>query len=410
MRLINLFFLILLTPSLSAQSSPLSSYSIGEVHSLYSDILEENREIIVHLPSGFWGMDENLNSYPVTFVLDGESQFLNTVSAIDYLSSAPLGNDAMPRTIVVGIPNTNRNRDLTPTKGVMGRDSTMLDITGGGPKFLEFIVKELTPYIDSLYPTSTHRTIIGHSLGGLIAFDALLKERNHFNNYLVLDPALDYDNGSYYNEVLDSLNTANLNEENLFIARANTLMTFLNNKDIPEDTSDIVKLTQANQNLENAAANSEWNLNYTYKFFPNENHFSIPYPAIYEAMKYFYSFYPFREIANYYHPTYQNKTDLVARLKVHYQAISDKMGYKIQPMEGYLNSWAFGMVHFQRLDLAVQMFDYNIEIHPNKATVYNSKGYFLMGQGRKKEAILMFEKSLKLREDEGIREVMEGLK
>ena len=69
----------------------------------------------------FGGMDDSLDMYPVTYVLDGESQFLNTYSAIDYLSSSALGNDNMPRTIVVGIPNKNRNRDLTPTKGILGQ-------------------------------------------------------------------------------------------------------------------------------------------------------------------------------------------------------------------------------------------------------------------------------------------------
>jgi enterochelin esterase-like enzyme len=82
MKTITQLLLIFACLNLSAQSTELSPYSIGEKHTIYSEILEEDREIIIHVPPGFWEMDENLKNHPITFVLDGESQFLNTVSAI----------------------------------------------------------------------------------------------------------------------------------------------------------------------------------------------------------------------------------------------------------------------------------------------------------------------------------------
>jgi predicted alpha/beta superfamily hydrolase len=308
----------------------------------------------------------------------------------------------MPRTIVVGIPNTNRNRDLTPTKGILGRDSSMYSTSGGGPKFLDFIVSELTPYIDSLYSTSTHRTIIGHSLGGLIVFEALLRRREHFNNYLAIDPGLFYDNESYYHQVLDSLRSANLSEENLFIAKGNSLPTFLDIEDIEKDTSEIVKLTKTNEDFLKLSRSENWNINYIFKKFPTENHFSIPYPATYEAMKYFYSYYPFREMMDYYHPAYKDKTDLVVQLKKHYQLISNQLAYEVLPMESYINSWAYGFSHFQRVDLALDLFNLNIELYPENASVYNPKereinkprlltGYFVLPDKNAGQAIFHFE-------------------
>ncbi len=103
MKTISLLFTILCTFHLSGQSSDSSAYTIGEKHTIYSKILDEEREILVHVPKGFWGMDEAAKNHPVAFVLDGESQFLNAVASIDFLSSSLLGNDLMPRTIVVGI-------------------------------------------------------------------------------------------------------------------------------------------------------------------------------------------------------------------------------------------------------------------------------------------------------------------
>jgi len=403
-------FLMFMTVNLFGQTPDFGSYDIGKEHRLYSTILNEEREIFVYVPSGFWGMDTNVKSYPVTYVLDGESQFLTTVSAIDFLSSAPLGNDKMPQTIVVGIPNTNRNRDLTPTKGIIGGDSSTIDLTGGGVAFLEFITTELSPFIDSLYSTNSHRTIIGHSMGGLIVFEALLNKRDFFDNYLAIDPGLDYDNNSYYNQVIDTLRKANLSKEKLFIAKANSIPTFLDMKDVEEDTSELVKLTKTNQQFLELANTENWNINILYQDFPDEDHFSVPYPATYEGMKFLYSYYPFRQMMDYYHPSYQHKTDLVDQLKKHYQNISTQLTYEVIPMESYLNSWAYGFNHFKRPDLAIDLFDYNIELYPNNPSVYISKGYFMLNQENSKAAIELFEKSLLLEDNVDIRTLLEELK
>ena len=408
MKIFALLFFFLFTSSLYSQSQVLTAYNIGEKHTIYSKILNEDREIFVHVPNGFWGLDEKLERYPIVFVLDGESQFLNTVSALDFISSAPMGNDLMPRSIVIGIPNTNRDRDFTPTKGRLGRDS--LEQSGGGKKFLEFIATELTPYLDSVYATSEHRTIIGHSLGGLIVFEALLNHRKHYNNYLAIDPAMFYDNESYFQQVIDTLETANLNEENLFIARASTIPTFINPTNIENDTSQILDMDQSNLKFMKLAELKNWNINYSFIDYPNENHFSVPYMATYDGMKFFYSYYPFKEIMNYYHHTYETRTDLVEKLQEHYKQISKQLGYEIHPLESYINSWAYGLDHFGRRDLTIDMFDYNIKLYPNSPTVYNTKGHFLLNHENENEAIRLFEKSLSIKENEDIRKVLEELK
>lgn len=405
-----LWIFLIVTLNLTGQSPPESAYSIGEKHTLYSKILKENREVFVHVPKGFWGMDEELRMAPVAIVLDGESQFLHTVAAIDFLSSAALGNDKMPRTIVVGIPNTNRNRDLTPVKGVIGKDSASLAITGGGGKFLEFITSELFPYIDSLYSTSQHRTIIGHSLGGLIVFEALLRYRASFNNYLAIDPALHYDNGSYFAQLMDTLRSANLKEENLFVAKANSFPSFLTIASIQEDTSEVVKITKANHQFLELANAENWSIHYSFQDFPQENHFSVPYRATYIGMQFFYAYYPFPEIIDYYHPSFRKESDLVDRMKKHYQSISKELGFEAVPMESYINTWAHGFAYFDRKDLAIDLFDYNIELYPDHPSVYNAKGFFLLNQDRKTEAIKLFETSLSIREDAVIRKKLEDLK
>ena len=402
--------IVLLPICLWGQAIDSQEYTIAEKHSIYSEILDENREIFIHVPKGFWGMDENTGNYPIAIVLDGESQFLHTVAAYDFLSSSPLGNDLVPRTIVVGIPNTNRNRDLTPTKGIIGKDTNSIAVTGGGQNFLKFITTELIPYLDKHFSISSHRTIIGHSLGGLIVFEALLNHSAYFDNYLAIDPGLGYDNESYLNVVLDSLRKCDLKEENLFIAKANTLPTFLDIKDVENDTSAVAEITRTNKKVQSISAKENWKINFLFRDFPDENHFSVPYPATYYGLKFFYQYYPFKEMMDYYHPSYKEKTDLVKRIKQHYQSISMKMGYEIKPMQSYINSWAYGFSHFKRDDLAIDLFDYNIELYPQNPAAYNAKAYFLLNNNKPEDAIKLFEKSLQIKKDESILEILEGLK
>src|SRR5690606_20610424 len=108
--------------------------------------------------------------FPVLYLLDARSQFAHTSQTMNALSGPAM---SIPTTIVVSILNTNRTRDLTPThtnEGFAGLDDSA---SGGGEAFLDFIEKELIPYINQKYKTTPYRTLVGHSLGGLFAAHTL---------------------------------------------------------------------------------------------------------------------------------------------------------------------------------------------------------------------------------------------
>ncbi|MBW3672357.1 MAG: diguanylate cyclase [Acidobacteria bacterium] len=102
---------------------------------LTSSILQEERPILIHLPTGY---DRDSDQrYPVIYVLDGSSRDYPTAEAAGVLARARV----IPHAIVVGIPNTNRNRDLTPSS--MLQDSDDPSEHGGGDAFLEFLEREM---------------------------------------------------------------------------------------------------------------------------------------------------------------------------------------------------------------------------------------------------------------------------
>ena len=399
MKNLLLFLSWLAQIALVAQSPLTEPLSIGTSMTLYSEILQEDRVVYIHTPVGV----ETMENLAVVFVLDAFSQFQHTATTIDYLSAVMQGNDKLPPAIVVGITNPNRNLDLTPFQAIIAKDSTTYDNTGGGARFLDFITTELIPYIDDNYNTSPHRTLIGHSLGGLLVFQALLEKPEYFDNYLAHDPALGFGNRKFYRRILDSFKTLDLRDEYLYVSSANNRPSTMTDKEFLVDTDHFLEqMDKPNLDFRNCEAR-DWTIEIERKYYENEDHFSVPIVATLEAMQLFYDFYPFKPILDYFHKSYMDRTDLLARLKTHYENISTEMGTEILPSEQYINVWAWGL-DVERNDLSRSLFEYNISLYPDSPEVYSSYGYSLERNGLLREALVQFEKSLTLEENPDVRE------
>src|SRR5580692_6186874 len=162
-------------------------FVIGEEFEIESKVLAETRTYIVHTPPSY---KSGKDAYPVLVLQDGDGHFAYTTSAVDMLS----GNGRIPPMIVVGIINTDRARDMTPTKPASGfGGAPWIGSAGGADKFLAFIADELLPTIDHNYRTRPYRVLIGHSFGGLFAVYALLNRPEVFKGYLAISPSLWWD-------------------------------------------------------------------------------------------------------------------------------------------------------------------------------------------------------------------------
>jgi predicted alpha/beta superfamily hydrolase len=146
---------------------------------VYSRILEEERTISVSLPDGY---KESEKIYPVLYVLDaeGETEFPKCVSTIMDLSAKEIA----PEMIVVGIWNTNRNRDMIP-EAVSHRPGS-----GGSYHFLSFIQNELMPYVRQNYRASDHSLLYGMSNSALFAVYALLEKPETFHAVIASSPMI----------------------------------------------------------------------------------------------------------------------------------------------------------------------------------------------------------------------------
>jgi pimeloyl-ACP methyl ester carboxylesterase len=324
-------------------------------------------------------MDETDVSYHVTYVIDGEGQLVSTVGTLEQMSSPYSANDLIPQMMVVGIVNTNRHLDLTPSPGMIDRDSSSIDNTGGADQMARFMEKELIPYIDDNYPTTSHRALIGHSLGGLFVLNTMIKFPHLFQNYLAIDPFLKWDEQNFANSVIKKLKEDDLEGKKLFIATANTSMSWLSLDDVLTDTTEVMYPMRSNLEFKNSLDSVDLSFSYTNKYYEEENHFQIPVKATYDGYRYFYDFYAFKEMIEYYYPS-DEEEDLLRKIEKHYTTISKEMGYNVVPMESFINSWAYGFTQYERHDLGSKMFDLNIKNYPESYNVYSAKANHLLSQ------------------------------
>ena len=183
------------------------------ITSIDSKIMEESREVIIHLPENY--EQNTAKSYPVMYVLDGTSQDGHTFTKIDLLSKI----EQFPEAIVVGIPNTsgNRSRDFTPHYMKIDLDETNSE-KGNGHHFLGFMEKELIPFLNKNYRTNGFRTLSGNSRGGLFVMYALLEKPQLFDGYIAYSPAFWREDVLIAKKVKDFFTSKGLNEKFIFFS------------------------------------------------------------------------------------------------------------------------------------------------------------------------------------------------
>ena len=154
---------------------------LSTMDSISSKILNEERELLVHLPNNYYENTE-LN-YPVLYLLDGQRNLNHTAGTLDLLNQSSMAQEM----IIIAITSTYRTRDLTPT---YDESYNKWGISGGADNFIDFMEKELIPYVNKNYRTNSFKILSGHSFGGLLVIHALQSRPQLFQAHFAFSPSL----------------------------------------------------------------------------------------------------------------------------------------------------------------------------------------------------------------------------
>lgn len=269
--------LLFVVAQVNAQNTVPYQYPPSETVTIHSKVLNEDRKIYIHRPKpDSANVDER---FAVMYVLDGENHFELLAQYADYLSRPDVR--AMPKMIIVGIPNTQRRRDLTPTVSITdyaGKPDTIkkMEPSGGNEKFLKFISTELIPAIDQHYKTQSYKIFAGHSFGGLAAINCMLTHPNMFDAYVAVSPSFWWDN-KYLLKLADrKLKKGAVLNKTLFYSDGNEggSSSFFHRDLLKFDS------LMVNKNLSG--------LNHLYKHYQTETHMTEPIVAYFDALRFIF--------------------------------------------------------------------------------------------------------------------------
>jgi predicted alpha/beta superfamily hydrolase len=380
-RLLWCGLLLALPSAARAQAAP-GLVTIGKVDSIWSPTLKEQRRFLVYTPPSYNDSTYLPQKYPVLYLLDGDAHFHSVTGLLQILGTGVNGTFVVPEMMVVAIPNTDRTRDLTPShveKDSQGKPQPFLKTSGGMPNFFRFLQTELIPRIDSTYRTAPYRVFVGHSLGGITTINAHYTIPEAFNAYVAIDPSLWYDNRLLLRQAKDVVSKPGLSGRSLFVGQANTMSA--------DDTTENVHFASIVRFNEVVRSYNKSGLRYDYKYYPADDHGSVPMIAEYDALRFIFAGYRL---------DFAKALDKPQYLTEHFTDISAQLGYKVLPSERMIDM----LGHFalnRDTTKALEYFRMNAELYPSSPKVYDALGDGWMAKGDFKQAIGWYEKSLALR-------------
>ena len=330
--------------------------SIGQTRTLKSEVLDETRNLKVWLPESYANSGA---TYPVMYLLDAEMtmRFAKAAATV-----AELGEGKIPEMIVVGIDNTNRNRDVFP-----GQDGAK----SGADDFLTFLTGELFPQVDTAFRTTNYRILTGHSNSALFVIYALLKQPESFNAYFAISPMLGWRKPEMLGLARQSLTSfPNRN-------------TFLYIEYGEQDYDRVIKVVP--EFVEILQEVAPMALKYRVDVLPGEGH--VPYTSYRDALLALF-------------PDFQMKEENLARgikaIDEHYRELTQRYGFKIEtPVEPMVE---FGELMLEKNDqeTAIEALEVAATRYPESVPSYYRLGQAYEAADRLPEALVAYKRLLEI--------------
>ena len=358
-------FAVLLLVSAAAIAQP----STGTVKTLTikSAVLGEERTVLVRTPADY---ETNSEKYPVLYMTDGDAHIGHTAGTIDFLNQ----NGRLSEMIIVGVTNTDRTRDLTPTKSTNKNAAGELQFptSGGADNFLKFFETELIPLIEKQYRTQPYRVLAGHSLGGLFAIHTMITKPKLFHSYVAVSPSLQWENGETRKRAEEYLK----NQKELKA----TLYVSLGNETGPiKDGFESFKAFLATTSIKG--------FDVLVERMEDEDHGTVVLRSHYAGL---------RKIYEGWQPARDANGAVSGGLKgaeEHYKKLSEKFGYNIPVPENLVNQIGYRLLADSKPEEAIAVFKSNTERYPNSANVYDSLAEAYERGGRLDLAEPLYEKA-----------------
>ncbi len=354
-----------------------SPVSIGTYRTLHSQILGEDRTLLVSLPRGY---NETSVHYPVLYILYGGQvlgYFAESVHIVDRLQEATL----IPQLIIIGVKNVDRYRDNLP----VNRNGEK----GDAESFLKFFTDELIPFVDKSYRTRDFRILLGPQAGASFSLYTLMEQPDLFRINIITNPFWNLSVREYLLAKADN-----------FFNQEGSLKSFLfitcNTSDDNETTMEyLYKLSK----IVEEGKKSDFTMILNPLEEKEDDNF-IPSPGLKNGLKAYFKEYRFPEIA---------EINGLEDLNQYYQNLSQKYGYEIDIPEFTLIRQGDKLQERGKIEQARMLFEYTIRHYPHNLNSYHRLAELHRSMGDYNKSVEYYEQFLEKRQEPFIEQRLNSL-
>ncbi len=347
-QIIFLFFGILPLIGINAQQE-------NQNLTLFSKHLNEKRVVQINLPKSY---ESTNNTYPVLFVLDGEYVFEYAKGSVTFL-----GNDFgfLPEMIVVGVPNTDRNRDLFVS----------LEPNGDYLNFIDFLSEELVPYINKNYRANSFKVLYGWSSGAGLANCVFVKNPGLFSGYILSGAGIGPKTAAF---IKNHLSPDKYKGIHLFASSEGT--TFR--------SSGLQKHKALIEQI------SPSGLHKNFKIYDQLSHVDVLSQGLYDGLKFVFR--------DFYIPDSTVSKGIEAIIS-YYQNLKKTYLFKVNIPIGAINEISAALIQKKNIDKALQLVEYGLGIYPNNTTLLGTMGDICQHQNHSKLAASYYQQAFQQAKD-----------
>ncbi|MEZ5357760.1 MAG: alpha/beta hydrolase-fold protein [Candidatus Zixiibacteriota bacterium] len=352
--------IVVLYSYLHSQENNDSALVIGEYISVQSEILNETRTLSVYVPSGY---SDSKEKYPVLYVLDGgiTPRMMLAAATTEALNSLGL----LPEMIIIGIDSKNSVRDYFP-QPLDSRPGS-----GHADDFIDFIDKELIPFVDSRYRTNSYRVLCGASNSGMLTVYTMLTKPELFSSYIAASPSV-----GWFPDFITQLAAQRL-DGNAFPSKS----IYMN-----YGTDDLERIVlNAIDTFTTVFTNhAPENLRWTMERIPDGGH--VPYISFYDGLRFV--------IPDWKCPDSIITAGGLAGVQAYYEELSQRYGFPIRVPTQYFSDIGMNFLRATDYTSAIDIFTAFTTEYPNSVRANYYLGTAYLGAGDTTQAVTALQRAI----------------
>ena len=337
---------------------------IGRYRVIQSEILNEERRILVHLPLGY---EDTELRYPVVFHLYGDfltTYFTDAVTVTERLYTSGL----MPQVILVGVDNTDRYRDLRP----LDREGNV----GGSVKFAAYFKEELIPFLEKYYRIKDYHILVGPQAGACFGLYSLMEHPDLFDAFILENS---FQNPQKVNEYL-------LNKANLFFdkGRISNKFVFMI---VEKECSNYQQALMQKRIIE---SNTPTGLRFVFREI-DQNMYSPPDVSLKDGLAELFKQYPLAA---------GTEVEGLHNIKEYYESLSKELGLSVNVSDRILRECALKLRQEGKEKEANEIWEYVLKLYPKSLDGLFNMAQISFSAGKYQDAKKYYETFLQIRPNE----------